>query len=95
MFWIATNYAYNPFTFNNLTVITHLLNGSSYFHAFFLVAESGMQASFDIVDLMKARDAGVFDQDYVRLPAVFGGEAVSFAKTWFPFMPGRMLARMP
>jgi NADH-quinone oxidoreductase subunit M len=50
---------------------------------YFLVQNSGMEASFDMVDMMKARDAGVFNQDYVRLPFV---GVVSFARVWFPFI---------
>jgi NADH-quinone oxidoreductase subunit M len=50
---------------------------------YFLVQKSGMVASFDMLDMMKARDAGVFNQDYIRLPIV---GMVSFAKVWFPFI---------
>jgi NADH-quinone oxidoreductase subunit M len=50
---------------------------------YFLVQNSGMEASFDMLDMMKARDAGVFNQDYLRLPIV---GMVSFAKVWFPFI---------
>ncbi|MBN1430978.1 MAG: NADH-quinone oxidoreductase subunit M [Anaerolineae bacterium] len=53
---------------------------------YFLVQGAGMTASFDIKDLIAARDAGVFDQPYVTLPAVLGGGMVSFAKAWFPFI---------
>lgn len=53
---------------------------------YFLVKGSGLVASFDVVDLMAARDAGVFDKPYVTLPAVLGGGMVSFAKAWFPFV---------
>lgn len=44
----------------------------------------GLTQSFDLLDMMKARDAGVFDQAYVRLP--FSGDVVSFARVWFPFI---------
>jgi len=53
---------------------------------YFLVKGAGLTASFDILDLMRARDAGVFDQPYLRLPDILGGEMVSFAKVWFPFI---------
>jgi NADH-quinone oxidoreductase subunit M len=36
-----------------------------------------------MLTMMKARDAGVFNQDYIRLPIV---GVVSFAKVWFPFI---------
>jgi len=51
---------------------------------YFLMVKSGMHAGFDLVDFMKARDAGVFDQPYVNLP--FGLGMASFAKVWFPFI---------
>jgi NADH-quinone oxidoreductase subunit M len=51
---------------------------------YFLVRDAGMTASFDVVDMMAARDAGVFDRAYTSLP--FGLGAVSFAKVWFPFI---------
>jgi NADH-quinone oxidoreductase subunit M len=55
---------------------------------YFLVASAdpalGLTASFDVLDLIKARDAGVFDRPYVSLP--FGVGMVSFAKAWFPFI---------
>ncbi len=44
----------------------------------------GLTPGFDLLDMMKARDAGVFDQDYVSLP--FGLGMVSFARAWFPFI---------
>ncbi|MBN1310051.1 MAG: NADH-quinone oxidoreductase subunit M [Anaerolineae bacterium] len=53
---------------------------------YFLVQGAGITASFDIKDLMAARDAGVFDKPYVSLPAALGGGMVSFAKAWFPFI---------
>jgi NADH-quinone oxidoreductase subunit M len=49
---------------------------------YFLMQKSGMKASFDVVDMMNARDAGVFDQPYATLP--FGLGVVTFAKAWFP-----------
>jgi NADH-quinone oxidoreductase subunit M len=51
---------------------------------YFLMQKSGMKASFDVVDMMNARDAGVFDQPYATLP--FGLGVVTFAKAWFPFI---------
>ncbi len=51
---------------------------------YFLMQNAGMEASFDIVDMMNARDAGVFDQPYATLP--FGLGVVTFAKAWFPFI---------
>jgi len=51
---------------------------------YFLMAKAGMTASFDLQDIAKARDAGLFDQPYVRLPRNLG--TVTFAQVWFPFI---------
>jgi len=55
---------------------------------YFLMVDAGMTASFDITDMIAARDAGVFNK-VVTLP--FGlsaglAEPVTFAKIWFPFI---------
>ncbi len=50
---------------------------------YYAAQSAGLEASFDMVDMIRARDAGVFDQAYVTLP---GLGAISFAKTWFPFV---------
>lgn len=50
---------------------------------YFLVKDAGLTASYDVVDMMNARDAGVFDREFA-LP--FGMGMVTFAKAWFPFI---------
>lgn len=55
---------------------------------YFLMVDAGVTASFDIYDMIAARDAGVFDAP-VNLP--FGlsdglAEPITFAKIWFPFI---------
>jgi NADH-quinone oxidoreductase subunit M len=49
---------------------------------YFAIQNAGMKASFDLADMILARDAGVFDQRLFDLP--FGLGAATFAKTWFP-----------
>lgn len=51
---------------------------------YFLMAKAGMTASFDLLDIAKARDAGLFDQPYVRLPFNLG--TATFSQVWFPFI---------
>jgi NADH-quinone oxidoreductase subunit M len=50
---------------------------------YFVAQNAGIAMTFDFTDLMKARDAGVFDRPF-SLP--FGLGMATFAKTWFPFI---------
>ncbi len=49
---------------------------------YFLIDKADMVATFDMLDFVAARDAGVFDQ--VILNGAVG--AVTFAQAWFPFI---------
>ncbi len=51
---------------------------------YFFMESAGMQGSFSLLDLMQARDAGIFDRPYMRMP--FGLGVASFARVWFPFI---------
>lgn len=50
---------------------------------YFVAQDAGLNMTFDIVDFMAARDAGVYDAQ-MQLP--FGLGLASFAKIWFPFI---------
>lgn len=50
---------------------------------YFVAQDAGLEMTFDIVDFMAARDAGVYDAE-LALP--FGLGLASFAKIWFPFI---------
>jgi NADH-quinone oxidoreductase subunit M len=50
---------------------------------YFVAQDAGLEMTFDIVDFMAARDAGVYDAEFA-LP--FGLGLASFAKIWFPFI---------
>jgi NADH-quinone oxidoreductase subunit M len=50
---------------------------------YFVAKDAGLEVTFDFIDLMNARDAGVFDRTF-ELPLGLG--LATFAKTWFPFI---------
>jgi NADH-quinone oxidoreductase subunit M len=50
---------------------------------YFVAVDAGLDMTFDMVDFMAARDAGVYDVPF-QLP--FGLGLATFAKTWFPFI---------
>ncbi|MGF1505200.1 MAG: NuoM family protein, partial [Anaerolineae bacterium] len=53
---------------------------------YFLMRDAGVTASFNIYDLIAARDAGVFDQVIVENIPFVGIDNVTFAQAWFPFI---------
>lgn len=57
---------------------------------YFFAKNAGVTASFDFLDLAKARDAGVFNQVYASAPKWLGPDfnnmTFSFAQVWFPFI---------
>src|SRR5574341_1811840 len=53
---------------------------------YFATADAGLTASFDLNDMIAARDAGVFNQPYVHMPDFMGGQVLSFARVWFPLV---------
>jgi len=50
---------------------------------YFVAQDAGLEMTFDLVDFMRARDAGAYDVEF-QLP--FGLGLASFAKIWFPFI---------
>ena len=50
---------------------------------YFVAQGAGLDVSFDVVDMIAARDAGVFDKP---TPLPFNLGMTTFAKTWFPFI---------
>ncbi len=52
---------------------------------YFVAVQGGVEGmTFDVIDFMRARDAGIYDQPLFGLPGALG--VVTFAKTWFPFI---------
>ncbi|NDJ54903.1 MAG: NADH-quinone oxidoreductase subunit M [Chloroflexi bacterium] len=51
---------------------------------YFLMVDAGVTASFDFMDMIAARDAGVFDR--VIFNDLFGLGEVTFSEIWFPFI---------
>lgn len=51
---------------------------------YFWMGSNGQEPSFGLIELARARDAGVFDLPYMNLP--FGLGTATFAQVWFPFI---------